>query len=1478
MSNSSTFERIKIGIASPNDIRSWSHGEVKKPETINYRTFKPERDGLFCERIFGPTRDWECHCGRYKKIKFKNIVCDRCGVEVTKAKVRRDRMGHIELVAPVSHVWYLKGVPSPLSLLLDIAPRPLEKVLYYASYIVTAVDRTMILDSMHLIEEAIQEEVNIIKNIGAPGLAALDRPLVVADEDEDPHIDADSIPIVEDVEEPVELEDVEEVHPVDVDDLVDDEPVKVPSASAVRRQQKERNVEDRVTEMLKTGDLLRTIQPRQLITEGEYQNIQRILEIVVSKTDASRANMVKAGLGAASIKSLLEEIDLDKLSRELKKEVKETQGARRARIIKRLEYVEAFRKSQSRPEWMVLDAIPVIPPELRPMVQLDGGRFATSDLNDLYRRIINRNNRLKKITDIRAPDSIINHEKRLLQEAVDALIDNTRRSRPVTGSNGRPLRSLSDMLKGKEGRFRKNLLGKRVDYSGRSVIVVGPDLKLGQCGMPKEMALELFKPFVMKTLVERDYTPNIKTAKKMIDKMQAQVWDALEDVIREHPVLLNRAPTLHRLGIQAFQPVLVDGKAIQLHPLVCHAFNADFDGDQMPAHVPLGATAQAEARILMMSTQNLFSPADGRPIVAPIQDIVLGLYYLTQEEPGAKGEGQRFSTVEDATVAHALGEVALHAKISVHNLPWVKKTADNPTQGVEAPFGRFILVDCLPDEMRPAYIKKELNKKSISEMVSECFKIKGNERTVKLLDDVKTIGFFYATQSGVTIAMHDLVIPEERDRILDKTDQQVYEINQQFEQGFLAPSDRSRQIVQLWSEAYDQVGKAIMDNLERRHRFNPVFMVMNSGARGSTKQFTQLAGMRGLMADPFGNMIEDLPIKNNFHHGLNILEFFVSTHGARKGLTDTALRTADAGYLTRRLVDVAQDVIVRADDCGTVHGIRVRTVIRSGDVMLTLKERLYGRIAATESVVDPETGEILTEVNTEISDDVASRLDEIDTQRRLRNEQRRLQREVGDANVSEDEPPISVALRSPLTCELKLGICAMCYGRDLATNRPVEVGTAAGIIAAQSIGEPGTQLTMRTFHTGGIAGDYITQATDVKGRRQEALRNLYGDPLAMMTGGGEEGLEKESTRSIQEVLKVLEEPIKGLHRVVELFEARKPKGQAIVNEHDGTVVSIEMDRLKRVTIRSQISIDSPEASKATAAEPIINPESGEVVVDEGQEISERERKRLKESGVHEVAVLFQKLVPQRGRLDIRQGQAIEAGARLTEGPLDPQRVLELKGLRGVEEYLVTEVQEVYKSQAISINDKHIEIIVRQMLKKRKILDAGDTDFLPGQTVDKFDLEEENRRVHANGGSPAASEFLLLGITEASLATDSFLSAASFQKTTKVLTDAAVKGKRDYLVGLKENVIIGRLIPAGTGTPQYKNLKMEVPEGALPPPPPARDRDRLLALPDDIRQSMDGDVSDVASILNLPSILDDLANEVELPESAYLPEPEETDEE
>ncbi|MCA1594943.1 MAG: DNA-directed RNA polymerase subunit beta', partial [Chloroflexi bacterium] len=796
MANSSTFERIKIGIASPNDIRSWSYGEVKKPETINYRTFKPERDGLFCERIFGPTRDWECHCGRYKKIKFKNIVCDRCGVEVTKAKVRRERMGHIELVAAVSHVWYLKGVPSPLSLLLDIAPRPLEKVLYYASYIVTEVDRNLILDNMNLIEEAIQEEVYAIRNMGAPALGR-ERPLIVADE-EDPRPEPEVGAEEEAAEEPEEAEEAEEA---EGEDIVDEEPVKAPSVTSARRAQRERNVEDRVAELLKSADLFRTIQPRQLISESEYQNVQRILEIVVSKTDASRGAMVKAGLGAAAIKSLLEKIDLDKLSRELKQEVKETSGARRARLIKRLEYVEAFRKSQSRPEWMVLDAIPVIPPELRPMVQLDGGRFATSDLNDLYRRIINRNNRLKKITDIRAPDSIINHEKRLLQEAVDALIDNSRRSRPVTGSNGRPLRSLSDMLKGKEGRFRKNLLGKRVDYSGRSVIVVGPELKLNQCGMPKEMALELFKPFVMKTLVEREYTPNIKTAKKMIEKMHSQVWDALEDVIREHPVLLNRAPTLHRLGIQAFQPVLVDGKAIQLHPLVCKAFNADFDGDQMPAHVPLGATAQAEARILMMSTQNLFSPADGRPIVAPIQDLVLGMYYLTQDEPGAKGEGSNFASVEDAELAYSLGYIALHAKITVHGLSWVKETPENPNQSVTAAFGRFLFTQSLPEDMRPLYINREMNTKGVAQMVSDCFKMHGNETTVRLLDEIKDMGFRFATQSGTTIALHDLVVPEERQGILDDTESRVRELRLQFDEGLLAEGDRSRQSIQLWSEA-----------------------------------------------------------------------------------------------------------------------------------------------------------------------------------------------------------------------------------------------------------------------------------------------------------------------------------------------------------------------------------------------------------------------------------------------------------------------------------------------------------------------------------------------------------------------------------------------------------------------------------------------------------------------------------------------------
>ncbi|MBI2843317.1 MAG: DNA-directed RNA polymerase subunit beta' [Armatimonadetes bacterium] len=1341
MADSRAFDKIRIGIASPDEIKGWSCGEVKKPETINYRTFKPERDGLFCERIFGPVKDWECHCGRYKKVKFKGIVCDRCGVEVTRSKVRRERMGHIELAAPVSHIWYLKGVPSPMSLILDISPRPLERVLYFASYIVTHIDRQLINEHLDKIRSAVSAEE---EQIVAERDAAIAKLRKEQAKEQKEH----------------EAEWTEQ----------ETEASKKQLADGIKQEEREAN--ERIEELGTTLKLLESVQRRELINDDQYRALLRLLDVLTQRLDADFSDALRAGMGGAAIKELLAEVDLEKLSRELRKEIQQTQGPKRARAIKRLEVVEAFVNSKSRPEWMIFEVVPVISPELRPMVQLDGGRFATSDLNDLYRRIINRNNRLKKITEIRAPESIINHEKRLLQEAVDALIDNGRRARPVVGSNNRPLKSLSDMLKGKEGRFRKTLLGKRVDYSGRSVIVDGPELKMHQCGLPKEMALELFKPFVMKTLVERQYTSNIKTAKRMIDKMKPEVWDALEEVIKEHPVLLNRAPTLHRLGIQAFEPILVDGKAIQVHPLVCHAFNADFDGDQMAVHVPLSATAQAEARILMLSTHNLFSPADGRPIVAPIQDIVLGAYYLTQKRDAAEGqELPTFANEQEAVFAYSNGTLDLHEPVRV------RITKNGLREVRETSVGRLIFNQALPDEME--FVDADIDKKVMATLVTECHSKFGVERTVKLLDDLKSIGFRYSTFGGITISMTDMDIPGKRDEIVSQTEEKVAKLNRYYHRGQITQAERKQQVLELWTQASEQVAEAILEKIDT---FNPIYMMTNSGARGSKRQITQLSGMRGLMSDPFGNLIEDLPIKSNFHEGLNVLEYFISTHGARKGLADTALRTADAGYLTRRLVDVAQDVIVRGRDCETVQGIQVSRIEEGGEVIEDLWERIAGRYAL-EDIYLPGESEPIVLASEEIDNAAAREIDEAGIRR--------------------------IGIRSPLFCELRQGICAKCYGRDMATGKLVEAGTAVGIIAAQSIGEPGTQLTMRTFHTGGVAGKYLTGVAEVKKKKQESLRELHDDVRRGLVSFEEEGVhgaERERVRAVQAVLKVLEDQVRGLLRVVELFEGRKPKGQAIITEVSGKIVDIDTRGLKRVIIHSTVPVvDTSSISGEVAAENVVDPESGDTIISAGTDITERLARRIVEAAVQEVILRKTHLVPHRGKLNVEVGDEVSPGDRLTEGPLDPQKVLELRGVHGVMDYLVSEIQSVYKSQGVDINDKHVEIIVRQMLKRRRVNEAGDTKFLPGQIVDKFNFEDENARVRAQAGTEATADWVLLGITEASLATDSFLSAASFQKTTRVLTEAAVKGKRDNLVGLKENVIIGRLIPAGTGLPRFRSL-------------------------------------------------------------------------
>jgi DNA-directed RNA polymerase subunit beta' len=1260
MTDSRAFDKIKIGIAAPDEIRAWSCGEVRKPETINYRTFKPERDGLFCERIFGPVKDWECHCGRYKKVKFKGIVCDRCGVEVTRAKVRRERMGHIELAAPVCHIWYLKGVPSPLSLILDISPRPLEKVVYFASLIVTSVDRAGINSQLEDIRHAVSAELESIQENKDITIAEARKNAAREMKEFEEYVPAPPAPQVEgETEEEGETEAEPQIIPRD--------PAEIKKELTERIRIEEREVVERTEELTQAVRLLETVEKRQLITEDQYRGLERLLEMLSARLDRDVTELVRAGLGAAAVKELLQEVDLDRLARELRQEISNTQGPKRARAIRRLEIVEAFLTSKSRPEWMILDAVPVISPELRPMVQLDGGRFATSDLNDLYRRIINRNNRLKKIVEIRAPESIVNHEKRLLQEAVDALIDNGRRTRPVVGSNNRPLKSLSDMLKGKEGRFRKNLLGKRVDYSGRSVIVVGPELKLHQCGLPKEMALELFKPFVMKSLVEKGYTTNIKTAKRMIDRMKPEVWDAVEEVIREHPVMLNRAPTLHRLGIQAFEPILVDGKAIQLHPLVCHAFNADFDGDQMAVHVPLSTTAQTEARILMLATNNLFSPADGHPIVAPIQDIVLGTYYLTQKSD-RPALPETFKDADEAILAYNLGKLDLHQPINVR-----LKNADGTSTIRELTAGRLIISEILPEDMRP--FDQYMTKKSISELVAECHRRHGKAATIQLLDNLKNLGFKYATRAGVTISMTDMDIPAKRAEIIAHTEASVDKANQQYRKGVMTQGERKEKVLELWTKAAEDIGEAILDHIDP---FNPIYMITDSGARGSKKQITQLSGMRGLMADPFGNLIEDLPIKSNFHEGLSVLEYFISTHGARKGLADTALRTADAGYLTRRLVDVAQDVIIRDHDCGTTQGIYVSEIVEEGDVLETLKDRIRGRFA-TEAIIHPETGEILVEAGEEITDEKAEVVQAAGLKR--------------------------IGIRSPVMCELRQGICAKCYGRDMALGELVEIGVAVGIIAAQSIGEPGTQLTMRTFHTGGVAGKYLTGVAEVKKKKQESLRELHDDirrGLVSFEEEAEGGMERERVRAVQAVLKVLEDQVRGLLRVVELFEARKPKGQAIVTEVAGKVVDIETKGFKRVVIHSRHATDVPaELVGETLAEDILN-EDNEVAYAVGSEITDRIARKIKDMGVKEVILRKTHLVPYRGNLEVNIGDEIEAGDRLTEGPLDPHKVLELRGVRGALEYMVREIQAVYKSQGVSINDKHVEVIIRQMMKRRKV--------------------------------------------------------------------------------------------------------------------------------------------------------------------------------
>ena len=1249
------FDSMRIGLASPEQILSWSHGEVKKPETINYRTLKPERDGLFCERIFGPTKDWECHCGKYKRIRHKGVVCDKCGVEVTRAKVRRERMGHIQLATPVSHIWYFKGIPSRMGLILDISPRSLERVLYFASYIVVDPAGTPLTKRQLLSEQEYRE--------------------YEAQFNEDGYTIGGKSVVIETVAQRNER-----------------------LAIVREAQRKERyNAALRDDATIPEAD-----KEYEELTREERYELGAAEEVLFACID----------MGAEAVKALLSELDLEALNAELREELNTASGQRKIRAVRRLEVVEAFRQSGNRPEWMIMDIVPVIPPELRPMVQLDGGRFATSDLNDLYRRVINRNNRLKRLLDLGAPDIIVRNEKRMLQEAVDALIDNGRRGRPVTGPGNRPLKSLSDMLKGKQGRFRQNLLGKRVDYSGRSVIVVGPELKMHQCGLPKEMALELFKPFVMKRLVERGQASNIKAAKRQVERIGPGVWESLEEVIKEHPVLLNRAPTLHRLGIQAFEPILWEGRAIKLHPLVCTAFNADFDGDQMAIHVPLSEEAQAEARLLLLAAEHILNPKDGKPVVTPSQDMVLGNYYLTMEEKGREGEGMVFKDIDEAVMAYRNGYVHLHSRVgiavdSMPDKPWkenqlhkimvttVGKIFFNEIIPAEIPYLQEItnenLTDSTPDKyfLEPGQdiqtvidsleINAPFKKKNLGNIIAETFKRLRTTETSAFLDRLKDLGYYHSTLAGLTVGIADIPVIDNKQEIIDAAHHRVEEINKAFRRGLMTDDDRYVAVTTTWREAKEALEKRLIETQDSK---NPIVMMMDSGARGNISNFSQLAGMRGLMAAPNGRIME-LPILSNFREGLSVLEMFFSTHGARKGMTDTALKTADSGYLTRRLVDVAQDVIIREDDCGTDRGLLIRAITDGKEVTETLEERLQGRYTK-KSVKNPTTGEVIVGPDTLITEEMAAA--------------------IVNAGVEE------VTIRSVFTCNTRHGVCRHCYGINLATGDAVEVGEAVGTIAAQSIGEPGTQLTMRTFHTGGVASN-----TDIT---------------------------------------------QGLPRIQEIFEARNPKGEAVITEVKGNVIEIEEDaatRTKKVFVQGKTGM-------------------GEYVV------------------------------PFTARMKVEVGDEVHRGAALTEGSIQPKHLLEVRDTLSVETYLLAEVQKVYRSQGVEIGDKHVEVMVRQMLRKVRVMDPGDTNLLPGTLMDIADFTDANKDIVISGGLPATSRPVLLGITKASLETNSFLSAASFQETTRVLTDAAIRGKKDHLLGLKENVIIGKTIPAGTGMARYRNIE------------------------------------------------------------------------
>jgi DNA-directed RNA polymerase subunit beta' len=1386
------FSAIRISLASPDQIREWSKGEVTKPETINYRTLKPEKDGLFDERIFGPTKDWECYCGKYKRIRYKGIICDKCGVEVTRSKVRRERMGHIQLASPVSHIWYFKGTPSRLGILLDISPRNLERILYFALYIVTHVDEDARKRALAQLEEEaegrggkggqmlteLEDELRTDLNRRTDELSAelartkSDLEAQRATRTEEiaaaaQAVEARLAELKDAATETIAFEPTGEVVVAEGDKggkeaaarlrkIAGAETERLNAELQQREKDEERAVEQKIQdlragmddtlrakreelqgqaqglkdELRKVRDEIESLKSMQTLGEGEYRSLEE------RYNQPGKPRLFNAGMGAEAVREIISRMDLEELARSLHVEVRTSSGQRRKKAIKRLRLIEAFRRSGTRPDWMILSVLPVIPPDLRPMVQLDGGRFATSDLNDLYRRVINRNNRLKRLLELGAPEIIIRNEKRMLQEACDALIDNGRRGRAIAGTGNHRLKSLSDMLKGKQGRFRQNLLGKRVDYSGRSVIVVGPELKLHQCGLPKKMALELFKPFVMRQLVEKGFAHNIKSAKRIVERVRPEVWDVLEEVIKDHPVLLNRAPTLHRLGIQAFMPVLVEGSAIQIHPLVCTAFNADFDGDQMAVHVPLSSAAQEEARTMMLSTANLLSPADGSPVVAPTQDMVLGCYYLTMDAPPSKNKTVRlFATEDEAILAFQLRTITLHEPVEAEIRTWDEASGTLQPERRRTTVGRVIFNQIVPDRLR--YTNAVMKRAELKRIVDECYRLLGPDETAHLVDGIKSVGFEFATRGGMTIGLFDIEVPKNKKQALQTADASVAEIDRQFQRGLITDDERYEQVVGVWQDTTSKMSDDMMKSLDP---FGPVTMMTASGARGNKGNIGQLGAMRGLMADPSGRII-DVPVRSNFREGMTVLEYFISTHGARKGLADTALRTADSGYLTRRLVDVAQDVITREDDCGTEEGSWI-TRAESADEADAFQKRLVGRLAAAplpDPRVKVKKGEeppLIVERNTLITEEIAEAIDA--------------------SGIDE------VLVRSPLTCEARYGVCRACYGRNLATGEMVGSGEAVGIIAAQSIGEPGTQLTMRTFHTGGVAGLDITA---------------------------------------------------GLPRVEELFEARVPKGKAEMSHIDGIVEIIRSEAGTKVKVTSRESFDTsiavPKGAEMLAAPGDLVEANQVLARSEGKDGSTEVTAPVKGFLVKDGSSLVVRAedvvereytIPHNAKLLVENGQEIRAGDPITDGPINPQEYLDTRGKDAVQRYLVKEVQKVYRSQGVTINDKHIEIIVRQMLRKVRIDQPGDVDLLPTELVDRLEFEEANNRVLSEGGEPATAQTVLLGVTKASLNTSSFLAAASFQETTRVLTEAAINGAKDHLIGLKENVIIGKLIPAGTGAP------------------------------------------------------------------------------